>query len=145
MKRSFTELSKESQIILGIIITIITIWGISAFLNMIERKRRWYLLSLAVGILIFSTILMQGLADLARGGHMTESVPGRILEKIPFSYGVLLLAFLYGVEYLLWKKEKKYSGISDGSVCKGNTRCKNGWNLLCIYGGTANSGKQTNE
>ena len=38
MKRSFTELSKESQIILGIIITIITIWGISAFLNMIERK-----------------------------------------------------------------------------------------------------------
>ena len=27
MKRSFTELSKESQIILGIIITIITIWG----------------------------------------------------------------------------------------------------------------------
>ena len=106
MKRSFTELSKESQIILGIIITIITIWEISAFLNMIERKRRWYLLSLAVGILIFSTILMQGLADLARGGHMTESVPGRILEKIPFSYGVLLLAFLYGVEYLLWKKEK---------------------------------------
>ena len=66
MKRSFTELSKESQIILGIIITIITIWEISAFLNMIERKRRWYLLSLAVGILIFSTILMQGLADLAR-------------------------------------------------------------------------------
>ena len=59
MKRSFTELSKESQIILGIIITIITIWEISAFLNMIERKRRWYLLSLAVGILIFSTILMQ--------------------------------------------------------------------------------------
>ena len=106
MKRSFTELSKESQIILGIIITIITIWEISAFLNMIERKRRWYLLSLAVGILIFSTILMQGLADLARGGHMTESVPGRILEKIPFSYGVLLLALLYGVEYLLWKKEK---------------------------------------
>ena len=104
MKRSFTELSKESQIILGIIITIITIWEISAFLNMIERKRRWYLLSLAVGILIFSTILMQGLADLARGGHMTESVPGRILEKIPFSYGVLLLALLYGVEYLLWKK-----------------------------------------
>lgn len=46
MKRSFTELSKESQIILGIIITIITIWEISAFLNMIERKRRWYLLSL---------------------------------------------------------------------------------------------------
>ena len=45
MKRSFTELSKESQIILGIIITIITIWEISAFLNMIERKRRWYLLS----------------------------------------------------------------------------------------------------
>ena len=80
MKRSFTELSKESQIILGIIITIITIWEIFAFLNMIERKRRWYLLSLAVGILIFSTILMQGLADLARGGHMTESVPGRILE-----------------------------------------------------------------
>ena len=106
MKRSFTELSKESQIILGIIITIITIWEIFAFLNMIERKRRWYLLSLAVGILIFSTILMQGLADLARGGHMTESVPGRILEKIPFSYGVLLLALLYGVEYLLWKKEK---------------------------------------
>ena len=142
MKRSFTELSKESQIILGIIITIITIWEISAFLNMIERKRRWYLLSLAVGILIFSTILMQGLADLARGGHMTESVPGRILEKIPFSYGVLLLALLYGVEYL---KRKKYSGISDGSVCKGNTRCKNRWNLLCIYGGTANSGKHTNE
>lgn len=106
MKRSFTELSKESQIILGIIITIITIWEISAFLNMIERKRRWYLLSLAVGILIFSIILMQGLADLARSGHMTESVPGRILEKIPFSYGVLLLALLYGVEYLLWKKEK---------------------------------------
>ena len=38
MKRSFTELSKESQIILGIIITIITIWEISAFLNMIECK-----------------------------------------------------------------------------------------------------------
>ena len=37
---------------------------------------------------------------------MTESVTGRILEKIPFSYGVLLLALLYGVEYLLWKKEK---------------------------------------
>ena len=144
MKRSFTELSKESQIILGVIITIITIWEISAFLNMIERKEDGNLLSLAVGILIFQQLLMQGLADLARGGHMTESVPGRILEKIPFSYGVLLLAFLYGVEYLLWKK-KKYSGISDGSVCKGNTRCKNGWNLLCIYGGTANSGKQTNE
>ncbi len=43
MKRSFTELSKESQIILGIIITIITIWEISAFLNMIEKKKKMVL------------------------------------------------------------------------------------------------------
>ena len=50
------------------------------------------LFQLVIYNFIFSTILMQGLADLARGGHMTESVPGRILEKIPFSYGVLLLA-----------------------------------------------------
>lgn len=84
MKRSFTELSKESQIILGIIITIITIWEISAFLNMIERKRRWYLLSLAVGILIFSTILMQGLADLARGGHMTDLCQVEFLKRYHF-------------------------------------------------------------
>lgn len=43
MKRSFTELSKESQIILGIIITIMTIWEISVFLNMIERKKKMVL------------------------------------------------------------------------------------------------------
>ena len=38
MKRSFTELSKESQIILGIIITIITIWEIFAFFNNINAR-----------------------------------------------------------------------------------------------------------
>lgn len=106
MKSSFTGLPAEVQVIFGIIITVITIWEVSVFLNMIERKRKWYLLFLAASMLFVSTILMQGLADLARDGCMIESAPGRILDRIPFWEGILLLVILVIVEYLLWKKEK---------------------------------------